>query len=87
MTLVLDIALVLLVVGFALSLVRIGLGPTIADRAVAADVAYVQVISALALLAVRADAGPFADVVLVGSIIGFLATVALSWLLEQGRVS
>jgi multicomponent Na+:H+ antiporter subunit F len=83
-TVVLDISLGLLALGFGLALIRIGRGPTIADRAVAADVAYVQIIAALALLAVRTDAGAFADVVLVGSIIGFLATVSLAWLLEQG---
>lgn len=80
-----DLALVGLAVAFALSLIRGLVGPTLADRAMAADVCLYAVVAALALLAIRQRAEAFLDVVLVATLLGFLASVALAWLIEGDR--
>jgi multicomponent Na+:H+ antiporter subunit F len=79
----LDVALVAIAVAFAMALVRVLRGPTIADRAVAADVALYSVIAAIALLTLRQAAFEFLDVILVATLLGFLATVALSLLVGR----
>jgi multicomponent Na+:H+ antiporter subunit F len=81
----LDLMLGALGVAFGLAMVRVLRGPTIADRAVAGDVALYGVIGAVALLALRQDAPQFLDVVLVATLLGFLASVALSLLIGRER--
>lgn len=80
---IVDVALVAVAVAFVLALFRVLLGPTVADRAVAADVALYGVIGAIALLALRQDADQLLDVTLVATLLGFLATVALSLLVGR----
>ena len=79
----LDVALAGIALSFAMALVRVLRGPTIADRAVAADVALYSVIAAIALLTLRQGAFEFLDVILVATLLGFLATVALSLLVGR----
>ncbi len=81
----LDLMLAALGVAFGLAMVRVFRGPTIADRAIAGDVALYGVIGAVALLALRQDAPQFLDVVLVATLLGFLASVALSLLIGRER--
>lgn len=81
----LDGALLFLGLGFLAGWARASLGPTIADRAVAADVCFYVVVAALALLAVRLRASVFVDAVLVASLLGFVATLALAWLVWGRR--
>lgn len=78
-----DLALIGLAVAFLLALVRGVVGPTLADRALAADVCLYTVVAALALLAIRQEAAPLLDVVLVATLLGFLASVALARLIER----
>jgi multicomponent Na+:H+ antiporter subunit F len=73
----LDVALTVLAVTFGLALLRAVIGPTVADRAVAADLALYVVVAAIALLVLRSGADAFLDVVLIATLLGFLATVAL----------
>lgn len=80
-----DVALVVLAVTFAATTVRIALGPTEADRAVAADLAFFVVIAAVALLAVRLDQDAFLDAVLVATFVGFLASITLARLMDRDR--
>jgi multisubunit Na+/H+ antiporter MnhF subunit len=80
---VVDVALGAVAVAFVLALVRVLRGPTVADRAVAADVALYGVIGAIALLALRQGADQLLDVTLVATLLGFLATVALSLLVGR----
>lgn len=79
----LDIALIILAVTFGLALLRAVIGPSVADRAVAADVALYVVVAAIALLALRSQTGEFIDVVLIATLLGFLATVALGMLVGR----
>lgn len=78
----LDLALVVAAFSFVLSMFRIAAGPTTADRAVAADVGYLIVVGALAILSVRLDTPLFVDVVLVAVVLGFLALLAFAWLVD-----
>jgi multicomponent Na+:H+ antiporter subunit F len=80
-----DLALIVMAVAFALALYRGVTGPTLPDRAVAADVCLYAVVAGLALLAIRQDSEAFLDVVLVATLLGFLASVALARLIEGYR--
>lgn len=82
---VLDLALIVLGVAFALGLVRVVLGPTVADRAVATDLCLFTVIGAVALTVLRTGAEQFEDVVLIAVLLGFVATIALAALIGRGR--
>lgn len=79
----LDVALIVLAVTFGLALLRAVIGPSVADRAVAADVALYVIVAAIALLALRSQTGEFIDVVLIATLLGFLATVALGMLVGR----
>lgn len=78
-----DLALAALAVTFALALWRAVVGPSVADRAVAADVGLYVIVAAIALLALRSGTGAFLDVVLIATLLGFLATVALGVLVGR----
>jgi multicomponent Na+:H+ antiporter subunit F len=81
--LVTTVALGMVALGFLLALVRVARGPTVADRALGADVALSGLVGAVALVAIRTGAAEFLDVVLVATLLGFLATVALSVLVGR----
>lgn len=78
-----DVALGLLAVAFGLGLVRAVRGPTVADRALAADLCFYGIVAAIALLALRTGYAEFLDVVLIATLLGFLATVALGALIGR----
>ena len=80
-----DVALVVLAAGFVAALVRVVIGPTVADRAVAADVCFYAVVAALALLSVRLEAPSLLDAVLIATTLGFVATIALARLVRRRR--
>ena len=80
-----NIGLVLVVAAFAISLLRVVLGPSLADRAVAVDICFFSVVAVFALLAARNELAAFADAVLIASLVGFLATVSLARLVSRGR--
>ncbi len=74
----LDAALVVLALALVVATVRLVVGPTDADRALGVDFGFAVVIAAVALLAVRLDAPALLDLVLVGTLVGFLSTVAFA---------
>jgi multicomponent Na+:H+ antiporter subunit F len=80
---VLDLSLVALGLAFALGIVRVILGPTVADRAVATDLCLFTVIGAAALTVLRTGAEQFEDVVLIAVLLGFVATIALGALIGR----
>ena len=75
---ILDAALVVLAVAAVVATVRVVVGPTDADRVLAVDLGFVVLLAALALLALRLGAPALLNLVLVGTLVGFLATVALA---------
>jgi len=82
--LVVDAALLVLALALAVSAVRMLVGPTQADRGLAVDLGFVVVVAAVALLSVRLDEPALLDVVLVATVVGFLATVAVARLVREG---
>ena len=79
----LDIVLVAIALAFGAALIRVLMGPSVAVRAIAADVALYGVSAAIAVLMLRQQAYELMDVVLVATLLGFLATVALSLLVGR----
>jgi multicomponent Na+:H+ antiporter subunit F len=79
-----DLALGVLALAFALGLVRAIRGPSVADRALAADLCLYVIVAAIALLALRTGYAEFLDVVLIATLLGFLATVSLGALISRG---
>lgn len=79
----LDLALAALAITFGLTVLRAVIGPSVADRAVAADVALYVIVAAIALLVLRSGAESFLDVILIATLLGFLATVALGVLVGR----
>lgn len=81
----LDLALAALAIAFSTAIIRAVRGPHVSDRALAADLGFHIVVAAIALLAVRSGFAEFLDVVLVGTLLGFLATIALGALIGRSR--
>lgn len=81
----LDVLLVLLAVALLPAVYRLVVGPTAADRAMAADHGFFVLVAVLALLAVRLPTPALLDVVVVATLVGFLATVTLARLVDRGR--
>ncbi len=80
-----DVALIVTSAAFGAGLLRVALGPTLADRAAAADVCVFAVVAALPLLAVKEGSEAFVDAVLVATLLGFVATVSLARLIERKK--
>lgn len=74
----LDVALGALALCLVVAALRVVAGPTDADRALGVDFGFAVVIAAIALLAVRLEAPAMLDLVLVATLVGFLATVAIA---------
>ena len=80
---VIDFSLIAIAIAFGTALLRVLLGPSVAARAIAADVALYGVIAAITVLMLRQMTYELMDVVLVATLLGFLATVALSLLVGR----
>lgn len=78
-----DVALGVLALAYLVALVRVGLGPTLADRVVASEVGLVALIGGIGLLAVRLDSTHYLDAVVLVALLQFVATIALARLLER----
>ncbi len=78
-----DAGFLVLGVAFLTTVWRMAIGPTNADRAVAADLAFFVLIGVLALAAVRFDQPVFFDLVLVATLVGFVASLALARLIDR----
>jgi multicomponent K+:H+ antiporter subunit F/multicomponent Na+:H+ antiporter subunit F len=78
-----DIPLGVIAVAFALTLARIALGPTLADRIVAAELAYALLLAVIVLLAVRLESPHALMVAVVGALLQFVASSALAYLMDR----
>ena len=78
-----DLAVAVLALSFVLALVRAIRGPSVADRAMAADVALFSILGTIAVLSVRTHFTGFLDIILVATILAFLAAVALAALVGR----
>ena len=71
-------------VGITLCVMRMLLGPTASDRAVAVDTITTTVVALLVLLALVFNRYVYLDVALVYSLLAFVGLVALARYLERG---
>lgn len=78
--------LIALFAGIALSLVRVIIGPTMADRAMAADGITLNLIGIAAVYSIYLDTTYYFDLVLVFSLLGFVGIVTFAKFLGGGRV-
>lgn len=79
------ISLWMLGAALLLGLVRLVMGPAVADRLVASDILSVITISLLAGLAVVLDSPLYLDVALIYGVIAFVAVVAVARAIEGNR--
>lgn len=77
------VVLVLLAVGFLAALARVVRGPSVADRATAADVCLLCAVSAICVVAVVVGEPALLTAALVATIVGFLATLSLARLVRR----
>jgi multicomponent Na+:H+ antiporter subunit F len=80
---VISAALALLWLAGALLLVRVVVGPSLADRVVALDGLLIVVICGLAVNAARTDSDLFTDVAVVIGLLGFLGTAVAARFIER----
>ena len=80
-----DVAIVVLVGVCLAAAVRMLRGPTDADRAVAADLMMFAALALIALFGVRSGSLAAFDLVLIGTLVGFLAALSLARALTRGR--
>ncbi|MEM6679342.1 MAG: monovalent cation/H+ antiporter complex subunit F [Pseudomonadota bacterium] len=73
-----DVASWILLVAAGLTTLRLILGPTVADRAVAIDMLSVLTVGFAGLRALAADEVAYLDIALILAIAGFLATLAFA---------
>ena len=78
-----DVALVLVVLGVFAAIIRAAIGPSRADRMVAAELGFVAAVSAIIVIALRLDEPVLFDFALIAVLIGFLTTIGLSRLVTR----
>ncbi len=71
-------------IGIILCIIRMIIGPTAADRAIAMDTATTVSVALLVLLGFVFDRYVYLDVALVYSIISFVGLIAIARYLEKG---
>lgn len=79
------VAVLLLLTGVALSSLRLFLGPTAADRLVAADTLAVITTAGLILFADFADNPIYLDIALVYAAVAFVGTVVIARAMDGSR--
>ncbi|CAL9367325.1 hypothetical protein SUDANB121_00796 [Nocardiopsis dassonvillei] len=80
-----DIALLLLGASMAVAVRRILIGPSKADRGAGSDLVFFGFVGILVLLGLRLDSELMVDVVLVCTLVGFLAALSLARLVSGGK--
>ena len=84
-SLALHVGLPVLGLALLLTLVRLGKGPTLADRVVALDLLGTLGISVVAVVTLAARNAVYLDVAIVLALLSFLGTVAFAAYLERSR--
>lgn len=84
MTLVVTVCLGVLAVAAILALLRaVRPGVSLADRVVALDVFLTIIVTGIAVAAIRAGSALFLDVLVVVSLLGFVATITVARFIER----
>lgn len=80
------LSLIILLVAFLLTIVRIIKGPTLPDRILALDMLVAIGIGFIAVIAVKTNYYLYVDIAISLGLVGFLATVAFArFILRQGE--
>lgn len=74
---------ILLMLGGACFLIRIIIGPSLADRVIAIDGLVVTIVGAILLNAIRTGSSRFIDVAVIAALVGFLGTTAAARFIER----
>lgn len=85
LTVLLAVSTVIVGASMLVAALRVLRGPDDATRAVMADLTYFCAIALFVFFVIRVGSTVAMDVVMLGSLIGVLATVALARLLSRGR--
>ena len=81
----LDIALLLLGVAMVAAVYRILVGPDPADRGAGSDIVFFGFVGIVIVLGLRLGSAVVVDVVLVCTLVGFLAALSLARLVSGGK--
>jgi multicomponent Na+:H+ antiporter subunit F len=85
LTVLLAVSTVIVLASMVVAAVRAVRGPGDANRAVMADLSYFCAVALFVLFVIRQGSAVALDVVMLGSLIGVLSTVALARLLSRGQ--
>ncbi len=80
------IALVTLVIGQILSMVRLIIGPTPADRILALDTMVINALGLVVVLGIHQGIKVYFEVALLIAMLGFVSTVALARFILRGDI-
>ena len=72
------IALIMLTIAMLISVIRVVIGPTLADRVLALDLLTVVAIGFVGAIAIRTGLTLYLDIAISLALLGFLATVAFA---------
>lgn len=78
-----NICFAMLGIAAILALCRLVIGPSIADRVVAADLALTLVVISAAVAAARTGNGTYLRVMLIVAVVGFLGTTMAAKFIEE----
>ncbi len=82
---IMSVLMAVLGLSLALSTLRLLLGPSIPDRAMAFDMIMIHVVGLVAIYVMREQQIILLDAIIVVAVLGFLGTVALARYIEEGR--
>lgn len=83
-SLLFDIAAFIMLISLVLAMVRLLIGPTPADRAVALDAMTIIALSLIGWISLRSGRVIYLDVAMVYGLISFVGVVALARYVERG---
>ena len=83
---ILYIALFILIIAIVGFLIRIFIGPSIADRIMGLDALGITIVGFIGVVMILQDTIAYSDIVLVISILSFVSTVALTKFIERGAI-
>lgn len=84
----LDISIIVLVISFFITSVRVLIGPSIVDRVLALDMLVGIAIGFIAVYGLKTGYTLYVDIAIALGLVGFLATVAFArFILISGRIS
>lgn len=81
-----DYAIVVIVIGMAMTAWRLVAGPSSVDRVLAIDTLYLNTVGLVILLGMRLSSDLLFEAALVIALLGFVSTVALSRFVARGDV-